>query len=96
MIEPGSFADGVRMLNTRGALVLPGVRLTKKRAVIILSAISEFEHNWNVVNDHRDEEAYNEMRMAMQWIVNQINKRWSQNELYASEVRVKKKKKKSI
>jgi len=79
-IKPGSFADGIRMLNERGALVIPA-RLTKKRALMLLDFIGEFQHRWH----GRHEEGHHlehDMQMTCQWLINQINKRWSQNELH--------------
>jgi hypothetical protein len=86
-IKPGSFADGVRKINTRGALVLPA-RLTKKRGRLLLEFIDQFKHNWYCDHDEKDpgyKEDENDMQMAMRWILNEVNKRWSQNELYTDK-----------
>ncbi len=83
MIRPGSFADGIRSINTKGALVRPA-RLTKARAILLLDFIEEFKRNWYCHHDESETlpEQEDDMQLAMQWIFNQINKRWSQNELY--------------
>lgn len=78
-IKKDSFADGIRKLNTKGALCTPA-NLTKKRAIILLDFIGEFKHHW--YSKHDDNFMEDDMQKACQWIVNQINKRWSQNELY--------------
>lgn len=79
-IKPGSFADGIRMLNEKGALVVP-VKLTKQRAVMLLDFIGEFKHDWYCLHEegHHLED---DMQKTCQWLLNQINKRWSQNELH--------------
>lgn len=80
-IKPGSFADGIRKINTNGAFVIP-VRLTKKRARLLIDFIEEFKRDWN--NKHEEgHHSENDMQSAMQWILNQVSKRWSQNELYS-------------
>lgn len=91
-IQKGTFADGIRMLNTKGALVKP-VRLTKARGRMLLQYIDEFKHRWYCDHPTADKEMEDEMQFTMQWILNQVNKRWSQNELYSeSDVRRQKKK----
>lgn len=83
-IKEGSFADGIRLINTRGAFVKP-TRLTKQRAVILLDYIDEYKRSWYCSHPEGEgfEDMENEMQMACQWLMNQISKRWSQNELYA-------------
>lgn len=81
-IEPRSFADGIRMINEKGALVVP-TRLTKKRAVILLDMVGRFREEWNMT--HKEgHHAEDDMQHAVQWLCNQIFKRWSQNELYSA------------
>jgi methanogenic corrinoid protein MtbC1 len=90
-IKEGSFADGIRALNTRGALVIP-TRLTKARARVLLDFVDEFKHHWYATHDKDNTEGEDDMQQAMQWVMNQISKRWSQNELFRDEtVRGKKK-----
>ena len=80
-MKKNSFAEGLRLINTKGALVKPGVRLTKARAQIILSFVHKYRHEWN--DTHEESDADNDMQSAMQWILNKIYKRWSQNEIYS-------------
>lgn len=80
-IKLGSFADGIRMLNEKRALMLPA-NLTKKRAIILLDFIDEFKRNWYCDHKEGDDFLEDDMQKACQWLLNQINKRWSQNELY--------------
>lgn len=79
-IKPGSFADGIRMLNEKGALVIP-VNLTKRRAIILLDLIHKGLEDWNCTHE---EGHFNEhdVQAAVQWVRNQVFKRWSQTELY--------------
>lgn len=81
-IKKDSFADGIKAFNTRGAFVIP-TRLTKNRGRILWESVNEFRRNWYM--DHPDSVGEDEMQFAMQWLVNQINKRWSQAELYRNE-----------
>lgn len=81
-IKEGSFADGIRKLNTKGALVIP-TRLTKARARILLDYIPVFKHKWYCEHNEKGHPGEDDMQNAMQWLANQINKRWSQNELYS-------------
>lgn len=76
----GQFADAIRELNTKGAGVLPGIRLTKKRARLLLDMVYAYRHEWNRLNE--ESPADNDMQAAVHWLCNQIFKRWSQNELY--------------
>ena len=80
-ILEGSFADGIRKLNTKGALVV-STKLTKKRALMLLNFIDEFKHNWYCQHEE-GHNLENDMQKTCQWLLNEINKRWSQNELYA-------------
>lgn len=87
-IKKGSFADGIRMINTRGAFIKPA-RLTKQRAIILLDYIEEYKRSWYCSHPENEgfEDMENEMQLACQWLMNQISKRWSQNELYAPRKR---------
>lgn len=87
-IQKDSFADGIRALNTRGALVIP-VRLTKHRAIILLDIISRGIEDWNMSHE---EGHFNEhdVQAGAQWVRNQISKRWSQNELHQPNKKRKK------
>lgn len=82
-IKEGSFADGIRLINTRGAFIKPA-RLTKQRAIILLDFIDEYKRSWYCSHPEGEgfEDMENEMQLACQWLMNQISKRWSQNELY--------------
>lgn len=82
-IKKGSFADGIRMINTKGAFV-KSTRLTKHRAVILLDFIDEYKRSWYCSHPEGAgfEDMENEMQLACRWLLNQISKRWSQNELY--------------
>lgn len=86
-IKPGSFADGIRKLNTRGALCRPA-NLTKIRARLLLRYMDTFKREWYCDHSEQDpdyEKDETDMQMAMQWILNQVNKRWPQNELFSDE-----------
>ncbi|HAB52523.1 MAG TPA: hypothetical protein DCE80_10210 [Ignavibacteriales bacterium] len=82
-IKEGSFADGIRLINTRGSFVKP-TRLTKQRAIILLDFIDEYKRSWYCSHPEGEgfEDMENEMQLACQWLMSQISKRWSQNELY--------------
>ena len=85
-LQINSFAHGVKMANTRGALISP-VRLTKAHGRILARYIDEFKQNWYCTHDDEGDDTYKQeeklMQESMQWILNQVNKRWSQNELYS-------------
>jgi hypothetical protein len=83
MKQEKSFAEGLRTINTRGAQVVKGVRLTKERAQIILSFIERYRLEWYDKHPEGQDLGENEMQLAMTWITNQIYKRWSQNEIYS-------------
>lgn len=76
------FSEGIRMLNMKGALVQPA-RLTKGRAIMLLEFVGQFKENFYMEHDNPSKKMEDDMQFAMQWVVNQVNKRWSQNELYS-------------
>lgn len=75
------FTDAIKQLNTKGPL-MPKVKLTKKRALILLDMIHRYRHEWNF-NHEEGHHLENEMQSAVNWLSNQIFKRWSQNDLYS-------------
>lgn len=74
-----SFAEGIKAMNTRGHGYIP-VRLTKKRARILLDVLNDGREQYHFKYSDNDD---NDMQCAVQWVKNFIYKRWSQNELYS-------------
>lgn len=75
-----SLAEGLQLFFTRGALVQP-VKMTKRRAVIMLNMLKHFEENFEMDFRVEDDEMYHDYQMAIQWVFNEINKRYSQADL---------------
>ena len=72
MIKKDSFADGIRMMNTKGALVVP-VRLNKRMKEILLILIEEDKSNSEIIFEDC-EDCYNRFMNATTWLFNQLNK----------------------
>lgn len=77
-LKKGSFAAGLQDMATRG-IKGTNVRLTKKRARILRNLINEHRHEISVRYEKEGDE--DDFCAAMQWLANQIDKRWSVFEL---------------
>ena len=77
-----SLAEGLEMFATRGGLIKPA-RLTKKRAIYILRMLKYFEENFEMEFKVEDDDLYNEYQLAIQWVFNIINKKYSIMELHS-------------
>jgi hypothetical protein len=84
-LKTESFAEGIKAINTKGAFVIPGVRLTKRRARMLIDFIGKFKENYYMEHDEKNAHNEDDMQFACQWLLNQISKRWSQNELYSDK-----------
>lgn len=73
-------AQGLQLMNTKGALVVPGVRLNKSRARIIMKMIRDYNIHLAEINEGSEEEQ--DFIAAMTWVSNKIWKQYSQFELY--------------
>jgi hypothetical protein len=58
--------------------------MTEEQSKAVLDFIDEYKRSWYCSHPEGEgfDEMENEMQMACQWLMNQISKRWSQNELY--------------
>ncbi|MEA1849208.1 hypothetical protein U9K52_09815 [Chryseobacterium sp. MHB01] len=78
------FADYLKALHTVGAneFIIP-TNLTKKRALYLLMLIEKVgkDLQWFMDVDEDDAEAYDNYQNGIQWVRNQILKRYSRAEL---------------
>lgn len=76
--ETYSFSEGLRLMSEKG-IKGPRVHLTKKRALMLLDFLQKSMGDHVV--DMNDKDA-NDWFAVMQWVRNQIEKRWSMMELH--------------
>lgn len=71
------FSEGLKILATRG-INGPNVKLTKRRAIILLGIIKDLQdYTSNQPTNMQDDYC-----ALMQWLTNQVDKKWSRFELY--------------
>ena len=77
-----TFADALKAFYTPGIpQFAPKVRLTKSRARMLMMMVREFAELTSYYEDKYGKEYADEMCATIQWITNQVSKRWSGAEL---------------
>lgn len=79
--KKGEFAEGLRQLNTKGALVLP-IRLNKRAGRMLMQIVNHSKDQVAVNFPEEGTQQEDDFHTALQFIVNEVSKRWSLSELY--------------